>query len=214
MVNSERPMIPKILHIVWVGDQKLKPVECIESWRQHNPSYELVVWDNDAFAKTPWHNIAHIYDMIPRELNGVADIMRYEILFNMGGIALDADSYCVRSLEDWLLEPNEFAVWENELARPGLIGCNALGSQAGSPFFGKIIEDISKEETVINNFAWKTVGPLRVTNAYRKYRHPLTIYPSHYFAPNHFDAPEYSGTGPVFAKQLWGSTTKSYQKKN
>jgi len=37
--------------------------------------------------------------------------MRYEILFNEGGIALDADSLCLRPLEDWLLEPAAFAAW-------------------------------------------------------------------------------------------------------
>jgi mannosyltransferase OCH1-like enzyme len=31
--------------------------------------------------------------MYPKELNGVADIMRYEILYREGGIALDADEF-------------------------------------------------------------------------------------------------------------------------
>ena len=56
--------------------------------------------------------------MYSRELNGVADIMRYEILFNEGGIALDADSLCLRPLEDWVLEPAAFAAWEHEHIRP------------------------------------------------------------------------------------------------
>lgn len=204
--------IPKILHFVWVGNQALRPDNCIESWRSMNPNYTVVVWDNDAFAQTPWHNIVHIHDMIPRELNGVADMMRYEILYHHGGIALDADSFCIRPLEDWLLEPSEFACWENEHIRPGLIACNAIGSEAGSRFFGQIINDIHSEKTVTHDMAWKTVGPLRMTSSWQRYQYPLTIYPSHYFVPNHFEAKEYSGKGPVFANQIWGSTFKNYEK--
>jgi len=82
--------------------------------------------------------------MYSRELNGVADIMRYEILFNEGGIALDADSLCLRPLEDWVLEPAAFAAWEHEHIRPGLIAAAALVAAKGflyeiSPVLGKKI---------------------------------------------------------------------------
>lgn len=202
--------ISKLLHFVWVGDQSRRPDDCIESWRRLNPNYDVIIWDNDAFAKTEWHNIQHIYEMIPRELNGVADMMRYEILYQHGGIALDADSYCLRPLEDWLLEPNEFACWENELLRPGLIACGAMGSIKNSPFFGQIIKDIALTDSVVKDLAWKTVGPLRLTEAWKKYHYPLTIYPSHYFLPNHFSGEPYKGAGPVFADQVWGSTRNAY----
>jgi mannosyltransferase OCH1-like enzyme len=149
-------------------------------------------------------------EMWSKELNGVADIMRYEILYNEGGITLDADSICLRPLEDWLLEPNEFACWENEIVRPGLVAAGYLGSVAKSPFFGQIIENLSQENTVVNNMAWKTVGPMRVTLSWQEMRYPLTIYPSHYFIPSHFSGAEYEGSGPIFATQLWGSTRRIY----
>lgn len=203
--------IPKILHFVWVGNQALRPDACIDTWRRLNPNYQIMVWDNDAFADHPWHNIQHIHDMIPRELNGVADIMRYEILYHHGGIALDADSLCIRPLEDWLLEPNEFACWENEFVRPGLIACGAMGSAPQSPFFGQVIMDIAEQASVINDMAWKTVGPGRLTQTWLRNRYPITIYPSHYFLPNHFGADAYTGHGPVFAEQIWASTNNAYK---
>ncbi len=204
--------IPKVLHFVWVGNQALRPDECINTWRQLNPSYEIMVWDNDAFARHPWHNIEHIHEMIPRELNGVADIMRYEILYHHGGIALDADSRCVRPLEDWLLEPSEFVCWENEFVRPGLLACGAMGSVPHSPFFGQIIHDIFAADSITGDVAWKTVGPLRLTKTWMENRYPLTVYPSHYFIPNHFEGIRYRGTGPIFASQEWASTFQTYQK--
>lgn len=202
-------MIPKKLHFVWVGDESKCPHNCINTWRELNPDYEVKIWGNKEY-ESEWINKAHMEQMWHRELNGVADMMRYEILFNEGGITLDADSICLKPLEDWLLEPNEFSCWENELVRPGLVAAGYLGSVPKAIFFGQIIEDIKSEPTVIDKMAWETVGPLRVTMAWRKLNYPLTIYPSHYFIPSHFSGIEYEGSGQVFATQLWGSTRKIY----
>jgi mannosyltransferase OCH1-like enzyme len=203
-------VIPKKLHFVWVGDESKCPHNCINTWRQLNPEYEVRIWGNEDYETYPWQNKRHMEEMWSKELNGVADIMRYEILYNEGGITLDADSICLRPLEDWLLEPNEFACWENEIVRPGLVAAGYLGSVAKSPFFGQIIENLSQENTVVNNMAWKTVGPMRVTLSWQEMRYPLTIYPSHYFIPSHFSGAEYEGNGPIFATQLWGSTRRIY----
>lgn len=203
-------MIPKKLHFVWVGDESKCPHNCINTWRELNPDYEVRVWGNEDYKSYKWENKRHMEEMWKQELNGVADIMRYEILYNEGGITLDADSICLRSLEDWLLEPNEFACWENEFVRPGLVAAGYLGSVPKSPFFGQIIANLANEQTICNDMAWKTVGPLRVTMSWQEIKYPMTIYPSHYFIPKHFSGIEYEGNGPVFASQLWGSTRRIY----
>ena len=203
-------MIPKKLHFVWVGDESKCPHNCINTWRELNPDYEVKVWGNEDYKSYKWENKRHMEEMWKQELNGVADIMRYEILYNEGGITLDADSICLRPLEDWLLEPNEFACWENEFVRPGLVAAGYLGSVSRSPFFGQIIGNMSMESTICNDMAWKTVGPLRVTKSWQEMKYPMTIYPSHYFIPKHFSGIEYEGNGPIFATQLWGSTRRIY----
>lgn len=204
-------MIPKILHFVWVGDETKRPDNCIQTWKDKNPDYEIRIWGNKELKETPWHNHEHMKAMGQKELNGLADIMRYEILYYHGGISLDADSVCVRPLEDWLLETEDFACWESELARPGLIAAGYMGAIKGSLFQSQIIQDILAEQTVTDRMAWESVGPLRVTNTFRKTGWPLTIYPSHYFIPEHFSGHKYEGKGPVFANQLWGSTKGIYE---
>ena len=124
-------------------------------------------------------------EMSKRELNGVADMMRWEILYNEGGIVLDADSISLRPLDEFLLDCEAFACWESEIARPGLIAAGYFGCTAENRFVGQIILDIQAEASVVHDMAWKTVGPQRLTDAYRKYRyHSLRIYPSHYFIPH------------------------------
>ena len=148
-----------------------------------------------------------------KEINGAADVMRWEILYKYGGIALDADSKCVNPLEDWLLNNDLFAAWENELVRPGLIATGAMAANKKHPFIKSVIDDIINDKNIFDGYAWEKVGPIRLTRTYRnKGKNCMTIFPSHYFYPNHFTGTKYLGKGHIFADQAWGSTKKNYKK--
>ena len=205
-------MIPKTLHFIWVGDESKRPNRCIQSWRDQHPGWEVVVWGNAELQARPWLNRAHIDAMAAREWAGVADMMRWEILFDLGGIVVDADSFCLQPLPEWLLECEAFACWENELLRPGLISNGTFGSRGRTPFLAALINDIRMEATVIDRMAWETVGPLRLTQTWKKFGYSnLTLLPSHFFIPRHFTGAEYTGGGPVYAQQEWGSTLRKYE---
>lgn len=204
-------MIRKDLHIIWIGDQAKRPDNCIRTWVERNSGWNVRLWGNDDLASYGWHNAGHMRKMASRELNGVADLMRWEILYNEGGFVVDADSTCVRPLDDWLLEHDAFACWESELARPGLIAAGYVACRAGNELIGQIINDIHAESSVTRGMAWETVGPKRLTDAHRRHGYTnLTVLPSHYFIPEHFSGVCYSGSGPVYARQHWGSTRRIY----
>lgn len=204
-------VIPKIIHTIWVGDEARRPDNCIRTWAERNPGWTLKVWGNDELAATDWINTEHMREMSRRELNGVADMMRWEILYRHGGFVVDADSICIRPLDDWLLECEAFACWENEIARPGLIAAGYFACEAANAFVGQIILDIKAEATVVHDLAWKTVGPLRLTESHRRYGYAgLSILPSHLFIPEHYSGTAYAGSGAVYARQEWGSTKGSY----
>lgn len=202
-------MIPKKFHFVWVGDESKRPDHCIQTWSELNPDWELKVWGNAELAEVDWINRQHIDAMAKKEWNGVADMMRWEILLQHGGFALDADAICIKTLPNWLLEHQAFACWENEHARPGLIAAGYVGARAGDPLIARIVNDIKQEKTVVNKSAWKTVGPRRLTDTWKAMQYTgLSVLPSHYFMPRHHTGIEYSTDGPVFGKQLWGSTSE------
>lgn len=208
---SRSTRIPKILHVIWVGDESKRPDNCIQSWIDLNPEWTVKVWGNEDLENEAWVNARHMRAMWNKELNGVADLMRWEILYNEGGVVVDADSVCVRPLDDWLLEADAIACWENEICRPRLIACGFMGAVPGNPFIGQIVQDLSQRATVTDEMAWQTVGPLCLTTAYFKYRYTgLTILPSHFFIPDHFSGLHYEGNGVVYAKQEWASTHGSY----
>ncbi len=204
-------MIPKLIHFIWVGDESKRPDNCIETWRTMNPDWDFLLWGNAELDGMEWVNHAHMRAMYGRELNGVADMMRWELLHAHGGIVVDADSIALRPLDEALLQCEAFACWENEIVRPGLIAAGYFGSVAGNPFLKHIIDDIAAEPSVIDEMAWQTVGPQRLTDSYRKYGYSrLRIYPSHYFIPRHFTGIAYDGPDPIYAHQLWGSTRGAY----
>lgn len=200
-------MIPKILHFVWVGDESKRPDNCIDTWREKNPDYEIRIWGNETLESHGWRNARHMQDMLAcGELCGVADLMRYEILYNEGGITLDADSVCLSPLEDWLLKPDVFAHWEQEIMRPGLINVSVMGAVAQNPFIGECILRLGAKETVVDKRAWETTGPRHITEVFRDTGYDLTIYPTHYFTKHHFTGKVYNGNGHCFATQFWGTT--------
>ena len=99
---------------------------------------------------------------------------------------------------------------EQEIARPGLISVGAMGSVINNPFFGACIRELELKHTVVDADAWKTTGPVHLTEVFHKTQYDLTIYPSHFFSRDHFTGKSYSGNGHCFATQLWGST-KGYE---
>ena len=129
-------MIPKTLHIIWVGDDRKRPDNCIRTWVERNPGWTVTLWGNDDLANYGWYNARHMREMAPLELNGVADLMRWEILYNEGGFVVDADSSCTRPLDDWLLESEAFA-W---FARAARAGHDAVPATGGQPA-GEELED-------------------------------------------------------------------------
>ena len=207
--------LPKIIHVVWIGDESKRPDRWIATWKKLNPRYEVRVWGNDAVRAEPWIMGDQINAWLGREINGAADIIRWEILFRYGGLAFDADSACVRPIEDWLVEPDCFAAWEHELLRPGLIAAGALGFVPGHFLVGHILKDIIEDPDPFDGMAWQKLGPQRITDTFRKLNFPnLTIYPSHFFFPKHHSGFEYGGKGPVFARQFWGSTHRGWGTEN
>lgn len=200
-------MTPKMLHIVWIGDESKMPAKCVQSWADKNPDYELHVWGNGHLTNYPWHNQKQIDQMMDKQdYAGVADLMRYEILYRFGGIALDADSYCRRPLEDWILEAPAFSAWEQEHVRNNLIATTFMGGVKRHPFWKACIDRLHETDCSEPKLAWLITGPKLVTEVYFANVAPFTVYPSHFFIQHHHSGFVSKAQGHHFADHLWGSS--------
>lgn len=215
--NVEK-QIPKVFHIVWVGDEAAMPREAIASWARVHPDWEVKVWTNDSYRARRWKLQHHMEDAWQHELCGVADLMRWEILAEEGGVAIDADSFSLRPLPDWLLQCEAFCAAENEIERPGLFAFGFLGTKARNLFFTRVVETLASRADVWTERrhfvkkrrrkAWQATGPLLLTEEVRRQKYlNMTVLPSHFFYPNYKRRnASYAGGGPVYSYQFWGST--------
>lgn len=195
-------MIPKLLHIAWVGEDGTAPDGCIDSWRTLNPDFDVRVWGNAELSAGPWRTRAQMKALLPRDLNAVMECLRYEALATHCGIAVDALTLAASPIPGWLLETDVFATWADELDEPGTLSTALLGARPGHPFFDRLVADIAATEGIDRDDPRSTVGAQRLTDTWRATRHPLTVYPSHYMATTYGDEPSYRGGGLVIAELL------------
>lgn len=199
-------MIPKKLHFIWIGDESKMPKECIHTWISHNSDYDYHIWDNNSIKDVRWTNSKQLHEMLDKkDYAGASDIMRYEILYNHGGIYVDADSYCMKPLEDWLLECEAFACWEQEIVRNNLISNGYLGGVQEADVWRMCIEEVAKKDCTEKELAWLITGPMLLTKLFFEKHPDLTVYPSHFFIQDHHTGFKTNVTGHYFANQLWGS---------
>ena len=98
--------VPKRIFMYWDSGWNGNdlPDLCLESWRYHNPDWEIVTLDSDTINR--WISDTKILDKI-KEVDLVqhkADIIRTALLYEHGGVWADATIYCNKPLSDWLMD--------------------------------------------------------------------------------------------------------------
>lgn len=117
-------MIPKVLHYCWFGP-KPKPetfVGLIETWRRHNPDYEIREWNESNFNYD-----AYLYSREAYRMGcyaHVSDVCRIHALYFYGGVYLDTDIEVVKPF-DSLLKFQSFVGVETRYVGTGVIGAEA-----------------------------------------------------------------------------------------
>ena len=199
-------MIPKVIHQIWIGTNE-PPVDAIESWKDKNPSWIHIFWNEEMIKdKFPDGLKNQKQYEIEKTWHGKADILRYEILYEFGGFYIDADSTCLRALEDEFLDNDSFACYENETVREGLIANGYLGATKKNSLIEILIDEIPSRDIEIG-YSYQTTGPGFLTEMVKKYEYePLTVYPSWYFIPTHHTGVKYQGDFEPYCDQLWFST--------
>ncbi len=191
-------MIPKKIHQIWLGPNR--PTKWMDTWKELNLAWKYCLWTEENLT------LSDKVKECPSNA-GKSDILRYQVLHDFGGVYVDADSECIRPLDDDLLDNEAFCTWENEWLRPGLMTGAFLGSVKGSNLTAELLKEI--DNTSMNFHpaeAWSKIGPLLLTKTICRLQFPITIFPSHYFQPKHYMGLEYKGKGRVYANHFWQTT--------
>ena len=203
--------IPKIIHQLWIG-RKPAPITLMNTWKDKHPDFEYIFWNEAEIKKRDF--VFKCQDKIDdiEEINGKADIIRWEILYKYGGVFLDADSICIEPIDNELMNKKCFAGWEQEEVRPGLIATGTMGFPKKHPLVKGAIKwilnnEVSQKKT--NMMAWKSVGPGLLTRMYNTGEFSdLHIFPSYTFLPIHLTKLEYKGHGKYMHSKLGGLQNK------
>ena len=205
--------IPKIIHQLWIGP-KPRPYKFMQTWKDKHPDFEYIMWNEEEIKKRGLKLMCINKINEIEEINGKADIIRWEILYHYGGVFLDADSICIEPFDELIEKNKSFAGYENENVRPGLIATGTMAFSKNHPLPGLAIQWIMQNEVSrakTSKMAWKTVGPQLLTNLFNSGNFKdVEILPSYYFLPKHGTGIQYMGHSKVYAYQEWGSTKQNY----
>lgn len=131
-------MIPKIIHMIWIGDKKLSKhkKKNIRSYRKLNPDWKVKIWTND---NLPEIINKYTYNKVS-SWAAKADILRLEILYRYGGLYTDMDSRCLKPLYYLVNNLTCFSMTGNH----GNAANGTLGCTKNNKTFKKIVFNLDK----------------------------------------------------------------------
>ena len=212
-------MIPKIIHQIWLGDKNKMPLDLMKTVKDRHLDWKYILWSEDTIGDLINQNQ---YDLVLYSDNSgetiypkLADIVRYEKLFNYGGIYIDADSQCNKPFDDLIFAPF-FVAYENEEKRPGIIANGVIGSIPNHPILKECINEIGQlsEKTITRKPAFKITGTLLFSKIIQQSNNTdIETYPSRYFYPIHYsDSTTHfldEKLRDCYTYQLWNSTVRN-----
>ena len=126
-------MVPRFIHRVWLGDEPLPEQfrHFGETWQRHHPEWDVQLWTDSNLPRLRHPDVLERCDD-PRE---ASLYVRSELLARFGGVYVDADLECKRSIEPLVEDSGAFAAWE----RPGRVGSAILGAVPGHPAIERLL---------------------------------------------------------------------------
>jgi inositol phosphorylceramide mannosyltransferase catalytic subunit len=168
-------VIPRIIHRIWLGPGAMPPdfERYGETWRRHHPDWEMRLWTDETMPE-----LRHP-DAFERCRNHGerSDLLRYELLTRLGGVYVDTDMECLRSIEPLVDVPA--LVGET---RPGKLGNAVLGSVPAHPAIEELLE--RARHGVGHGHTGGATGPGLVTEVLRN-RDDVRVFPPAVFYPFH-----------------------------
>ncbi len=163
LVSQDTPIIPKIVHLIWIGPLDPPPIfnECVKSIKKHLPDWTCMIWGNKEIAEFGLFNQRY-YDE-EHNYGAKADIARYEILYRHGGVYLDVDFVLLKPL-DILHHTYEFYTGMMPANCKAVVTNGIIGSIAGHPILKDTIETIKDHRKPVS--IERRTGPIHFQKSF------------------------------------------------
>ncbi len=198
--------IPRVFHQVWINDQEPELPEQYrnyrDSWLARHPNWEYHLWNLD---NLPFRSRnAEVLARNEGTLSQLADALRYELLYEFGGVFLDTDFECLRPIDGILEGVRNFTCSAN--GRTLAVGI--LGSERSSSLMSSCVENFPRR-LGLENAAIET-GPGFFTQVLLRqgFHNNLTVFPTKWFYPYDWDEPHLAQEAfpEAYAVHRWAQT--------
>lgn len=192
--NHSVPRIPKVLHYIWVGPREFpeKSISYVESFLKLHPDWTFKFWTDNP-SRSPPHpsmQVCLISDInspfLEKYLEKTdnygekSDLIRYEILYQEGGIYVDHDIECYHSFEKLVSSLDFFAGLEPPHRNSGIdtriFPCNAvIGAKPFHPILLRSKEIVAERwDSVESCFPYTDAKSLTLKVLHRTF-HSFTL---------------------------------------
>lgn len=126
-------MIPRVFHQVWLGSDAMPEavLAARQTWIARHPGWEFRIWRSEDLT---WLRNRVVFDRAETYAQK-ADIARYEIVLRFGGVYLDTDMECLRSIDELLSGCQFFAGREAD----GTIAIGIFGAAPNHPILRQVV---------------------------------------------------------------------------
>jgi mannosyltransferase OCH1-like enzyme len=194
-------LIPKIIHQIWSGKHDTLPStfeKWSHSWKELHPDYTYTVWNEEDmldFIDCYYPQYKECYHNLPYNIQRW-DVIRYLILYQIGGIYADFDCECLKNTET--LFQNKTCCFSMEPDIHAQLFCkekvfnNAfMASIPSHPFMQQVIKHCFSEKYIYSSQNNKmkdvlqTTGPWMLEMLYNQFsfKDSVTLLPSELVSP-------------------------------
>lgn len=185
--------IPPLIHFIWLGSPLPDNVKgIIDSWKTHHPGFTIKIWQDQDVSDFKWskESSKKAFEETTA-FSSKADILRFEILYQHGGIYSDTDVVCLKPFHDLIIHGATFfgglelnQVWE-EYGKPLYVGTAVIGAAKGSQVMSLCIDNFkpSLVKGHATDFVLKGGPGLLSQSCSKALSEELLILPCSYFYP-------------------------------
>jgi hypothetical protein len=190
-------MIPRLIHQIWhpfsAPDMPRDWHRFSRSWKRNHPEHRHILWGIDEsrrFVETHYPDFLPVYDGYQEPIKRV-DSLRILLLDHFGGVYVDLDVECLRSVEELVsgqrvVFPAEPAIHSHLWRHKGykqVLSTAFMASEPGHPLWKSVIAELKASAQIED--VMDATGPFVLTRCYERYAErnqitvaaPETIYP-------------------------------------
>ena len=143
---EEFPKIPKIIHQIWLGSELPEKFKIFQkTWQELHPEWVYILWTDDMIKDLKIHN-RELFEKA-KNYGQKSDILRYHLLYEYGGVYIDTDFACLKSL-DILHHCYDFYTGISNTGRVEL-AIGIIGSAPKHPIIKRCLEKLELSKNAV-----------------------------------------------------------------